>query len=113
MRLKKLLFLDSRFFSGASCRLELGPLTEEHLRRVTGLLTNQHLHLQQAHDYVLMFRSKLSLQADFNDFLVEEVVQAFVQLSHDAVVLCFTRPQLSLEKEPQRTRVLTCWTSVT
>lgn len=29
-----------------------------------------------------------SLEAEFNDFLGEEVIQALVQLSHDAVLLC-------------------------
>lgn len=59
-----------------------------------------------------MFRSKLSLEAELNDFLVEEVFQAFIQLPHDAVLLCFVRhkatTRLSLEKEPRRTRVLMC-----
>lgn len=61
---------------------------------------------------MLMFSSKLSLEAEFNDFLVEEVFQAFIQIPHDAVLLRFMRhrgtTRLSLEKEPQRTYVLMC-----
>lgn len=103
MRLKKPLFLDSRFFSVASCRRELGPPTEERLRRAREILavgpwlTNHH------HEYMVMFRSKLSLEAELNDFLVEEVFQTFIQLPHDAVLLCFVRhnatTRLSLEKD--------------
>lgn len=33
--------------------------------------------------------ARCSLEAEFNDFLGEEVIQALVQLSHDAVRLCF------------------------
>lgn len=38
-----------------------------------------------------MFGSKLSLKAELDDFLVEEVFQAFIQLPHDAALLCFVR----------------------
>lgn len=108
MRLKKPLFLDSRFFSAASCRRELGPPTEERLRGARELqaagpwLTHRH------DEHMLM--SQLSLEAELNDFLGEEVFQAFIQLPHDAVLLCFVRhtatTRLSLETEPRRTSVL-------
>ena len=96
MRLKKPLLLDSRFFSVASCGLDAEPLTDGSLKKTRSTCCYEPIKSQFSlllirhttpRPHVHTLGGKRSLEAEFDDFLGEEVVQALVQLSHDAVLL--------------------------
>lgn len=117
MRLKKPLFLDSRFLSAASWTPVDGPFTPGSLKEMENFLSQicSLLHaddtrlffslntffkglciqsLGELHSefsvsrYQLHLSPRLLLEAEFDDFLAEEIIQALIQLPHDAVLLC-------------------------